>query len=230
MPPPARVELHALLGILRLAHKYDVRYLYLRALTHLDPQCPLSLHDYKLLHVDSITFPLGFPMSDLAVVSAAVEVGALWLLPTAYYSASTHSPNALHTARFQGAVENVVQTCFAGQRHLVRGTAEMQSFLSEAPTPDCTDTLGCQKNRLRELQQYFESLGGPEVDLAPLEEWEEGTSSWDDLKLCSHCMGRAKQLCISTRERFWERLPAIFDLPPWEELRAMRDEVMGETS
>ncbi|KAJ7664761.1 hypothetical protein B0H17DRAFT_835030, partial [Mycena rosella] len=32
MPRPAPVELHVVLGILRLAHKYDVQYLYLRAL------------------------------------------------------------------------------------------------------------------------------------------------------------------------------------------------------
>ncbi|KAJ7631381.1 hypothetical protein DFH06DRAFT_1337791 [Mycena polygramma] len=35
MPPPTKVELQEVLGILRLAHKYDVNYLFRRALQHL---------------------------------------------------------------------------------------------------------------------------------------------------------------------------------------------------
>ncbi|KAJ6568046.1 hypothetical protein DFH09DRAFT_918388, partial [Mycena vulgaris] len=35
MPPPTAVELDVVLWVLRLAHKYDVHYIYLRALQHL---------------------------------------------------------------------------------------------------------------------------------------------------------------------------------------------------
>ncbi|KAJ7120698.1 hypothetical protein C8R43DRAFT_1241548 [Mycena crocata] len=36
MPPPAKIEFFAVLGILRLAHKYDVNYLFKRAVHHLE--------------------------------------------------------------------------------------------------------------------------------------------------------------------------------------------------
>ncbi|KAJ6457573.1 hypothetical protein DFH09DRAFT_1349558 [Mycena vulgaris] len=35
MPPPERSDIHVVLGIVRLAHKYDMEYLFRRALQHL---------------------------------------------------------------------------------------------------------------------------------------------------------------------------------------------------
>ncbi|KAJ6542518.1 hypothetical protein DFH09DRAFT_837970, partial [Mycena vulgaris] len=42
-PPPAKTDLAAITGILRLSHKYDVQYLCRRALLHLDTGYPTSL-------------------------------------------------------------------------------------------------------------------------------------------------------------------------------------------
>ncbi|KAJ6587673.1 hypothetical protein DFH09DRAFT_869972, partial [Mycena vulgaris] len=43
MPPPAAVGMQELLGILRFAHKYDVNYLFHRALQHLGAEYPSGL-------------------------------------------------------------------------------------------------------------------------------------------------------------------------------------------
>ncbi|KAJ7453403.1 hypothetical protein FB451DRAFT_1000518, partial [Mycena latifolia] len=45
MPPPEPVDIHVVLGILRLAHKYGIQYLYRRALRHLGTEYPTSLAD-----------------------------------------------------------------------------------------------------------------------------------------------------------------------------------------
>ncbi|KAJ6537873.1 hypothetical protein B0H19DRAFT_1270265 [Mycena capillaripes] len=47
MPPPAEINFHPVLGILRLSHKYDVGYLYKTALDHLEMIYPMELHKLK---------------------------------------------------------------------------------------------------------------------------------------------------------------------------------------
>ncbi|KAJ6593398.1 hypothetical protein B0H19DRAFT_976114, partial [Mycena capillaripes] len=81
MPPPALVELQALLGILRLSNKYDVQYLYLRALEHLSKYGPCSLHHLRSRTVQNFD---DTPLRHLLVISAVKKVGALWLLPGLY--------------------------------------------------------------------------------------------------------------------------------------------------
>ncbi|KAJ7093486.1 hypothetical protein C8R44DRAFT_645896 [Mycena epipterygia] len=96
MPPPEPVDIHVVLGILRLAHKYDIQYLYRRALHHLGTEYPTSLANLDKdldvlngsvtgLYIDK-TVPLG-----LTVIQAVAQVGALWLLPSAYYSHPVHT-------------------------------------------------------------------------------------------------------------------------------------------
>ncbi|KAK7012786.1 hypothetical protein R3P38DRAFT_3585217 [Favolaschia claudopus] len=84
MPPPAETRIGDTLGILRLAHKYDVPYLRRRALQHLDCIYPTDLlgYDSKV----EPTLDRDVPLADrLLSVGIAKEVDALWLLPAAYY-------------------------------------------------------------------------------------------------------------------------------------------------
>jgi hypothetical protein len=95
MPPPEPVDIHVVLGILRLAHKYDIQYLYRLALRHLGTEYPTSLADLAKdldalngsvtgLYINKAV-PLGF-----TVIQALAQVGALWLLRSAYYFLCSH--------------------------------------------------------------------------------------------------------------------------------------------
>ncbi|KAJ6528735.1 hypothetical protein DFH09DRAFT_935071, partial [Mycena vulgaris] len=76
MLPPTPVENDAVLGVLRLAHKYDVQYLYLRALDHLKTiYDPSSLDEYRTQPRDPIIYPASMLPSYLAVIGSSTEVG-----------------------------------------------------------------------------------------------------------------------------------------------------------
>ncbi|KAJ7741496.1 hypothetical protein B0H14DRAFT_474106 [Mycena olivaceomarginata] len=41
---------------------------------------------------------------------------------------------------------------------------------------------------------------------------------WSDI-LCDVCCEHVRKSMTAGREKMWEELPAIFDLPPWNELK-----------
>lgn len=92
MPPPSRTDFETVIGVMRLAHKYDVVYLFQRALSHLDSMFPTDFS--KFLHLNSdledydchVRFVPGNVDVDVMAFRAASEVGASWILPTAYYN------------------------------------------------------------------------------------------------------------------------------------------------
>ncbi|KAJ7244821.1 hypothetical protein C8J57DRAFT_1082787, partial [Mycena rebaudengoi] len=108
MPPPEYGELHILLGVLRLSHKYDVQYLFRRALSHLArAYYASSLAEY----LDVVPERINSTTSTLSLIVAAkamTEVGALWLLPIIYFSACRGGTKPLVEARRRGADEHHV--------------------------------------------------------------------------------------------------------------------------
>ncbi|KAJ7486955.1 hypothetical protein FB451DRAFT_1127200 [Mycena latifolia] len=231
MPPPAPVELLALLGILRLAHKYDVQYLYLRALEHIAVRyAPLSLDDYSTSQYrDHIIYPAdSSPVYILGIIMAATEVEALWLLPIAYYLACTYPQKTIRSAVALGASEHLVQMCIAGQAELIRGTVKVNSFLSKRSDAQCESAGRCEMSRVEGFNGYLSSLDSEE-DLTPLDDWPASDWAWflRTGRMCRHCIQSAQESHTAALEEFWERLPLIFGLPSWSELHAMRDVVMG---
>ncbi|KAJ6475997.1 hypothetical protein C8R47DRAFT_985513, partial [Mycena vitilis] len=118
MPPPEPVELHVLLGILRLSHKYDVRYLLLRAIKHLGVRfLPTAVDQVRLSRqCDHIQYPDDnqSPCTGLtSIIIAATAVGALWLLPFAYYEASIYTKRVVTSALGEGADGDTINACLA---------------------------------------------------------------------------------------------------------------------
>ncbi|KAJ7617626.1 hypothetical protein DFH06DRAFT_1107361 [Mycena polygramma] len=221
MPPPARVKLDAVLGVLRLAHKYDVQYLYTRALERLSIQYgPRSLNnylDYLPDRIDDNTH--ADPVNDLKIIHAVTEVGALWLLPIAHYRAATAGADRLRQAAALEADEAVVQRCLAAYSGLRRGTGAMTTFLTLPSTPSCTSQEKCNHYRLTSLYEYFcEQQKG--ADLMPLDVWNDDAWSWNEF--CDPCKIAARSHHDNALLRFWDELPPIFGLPPWQELNIMR--------
>ncbi|KAJ7697454.1 hypothetical protein B0H17DRAFT_1197509 [Mycena rosella] len=230
MPPPARVELHSVLSILRLSHKYDVQYLFLRALQHLSVRYgPSSLDNYRGREdSDHIIYAEDGARCYLAIISALREVEALWLLPVAYYTASTCTEEALRSTIAHGAAENVVQTCLVAQSHIMRGSGAMYRFLAR-PSAECANRKGCAELRLRSLDLYFDFLHGRDL-LCPLDYWSD--SDWEDLSSvgwCERCVSHGQEIHRAELQDFWDSLPSIYALPPWAELNAMKDAVMDGT-
>ncbi|KAJ7095615.1 hypothetical protein C8R44DRAFT_549828, partial [Mycena epipterygia] len=98
MPSPTHVDLHVVLGILRLSHKYDVGYLYKRALGHLEIIYPINLANLDDHRVNKLNYECDNVAVHLKAIQILHEVGAVWLLPFAYYTVGTYPSAELLTA------------------------------------------------------------------------------------------------------------------------------------
>ncbi|KAJ7655795.1 hypothetical protein DFH06DRAFT_992531 [Mycena polygramma] len=225
MPAPSPIELSVVLGILRLSHKYDVQYLHRRALKHLAEEgwYPTTYNEDSTDHLVDIA--QSSPINALSVIVAAVEVGAQWLLPYAYYCAATFGTHQL-LPFLEGQWEPHVRKCLLAHAQLVRGTVTFNTFLTQDPVT-CVAPDNCDAVRMASLITTFAQVGR-ENDLDPLSEWD--ADRWQKLRkrgICDACYESAKEKHHLDASKFWGKLPAIFGLPPWEELHAMERKAMG---
>ncbi|KAJ7099057.1 hypothetical protein C8R43DRAFT_1048701 [Mycena crocata] len=217
MPPPEPTDFDAAMAILRLSQKYDIPYLHRRALQHLSCRNPTDLHHGPYIPDDK-------PMRSLHIVTAATEVGALWLLPFAYYLSSTYDPATIISS---GVSDDVVRKCLIGQTDLVRASMDVGRFSSTFPVDQCTTRTMCEHLR-KTISSAFFTVVGKQQDTLALHKWYG--KLWEQLRdaMCSPCYAEAYGTYTESLDAVWDRLPAIFGLPPWEELRAMKKEALGE--
>ncbi|KAJ7031839.1 hypothetical protein C8F04DRAFT_1109261 [Mycena alexandri] len=218
MPPPAEVQFKHALGILRLAHKYDVPYLRRRALDHLGPIFPTHLFSYDdTAWLSSIDLDRRF-----ATIRTATEVGALWLLPMAYYDLCRQTMEQLiSNASWKDLEEKVQRACLIGhsaQRHHLHKIIGFLSIVKNSGGT-CKDWTKCNALRLRwGLRPELWTHNGN-----PLGVWVEGTwRAFAGIGLCDSCVVESKALHAAAIQEFWDQLPQMFGLPGWEELEEMK--------
>ncbi|KAJ6458038.1 hypothetical protein C8R47DRAFT_1203294 [Mycena vitilis] len=222
MPAPEPLHLDALIGILRLAHKYDVPYLYLRALKRLSiryeaqsaQQYLTRKHDHIIIG-DRGRYLRGW----IALIQALTEVGALWLLPVAYYNICSMD-QAFLLENVEGH-ETLILKCVGAQATLRKGTVAVVRLLLTPSSSLCTDREHCNNCRLAAIEQYFSIIG---AESPPLRNWK---AEWEEIPFCSHCETVVRDNHDEVLREFWDAMPNIFGLPPWPELHAMRDAVMN---
>ncbi|KAJ7078448.1 hypothetical protein B0H15DRAFT_860500 [Mycena belliarum] len=230
MPAPAPIELAVVLSILRLSHKYDIQYLHRRALTHLAEdgwyrktcQWDDESGNHLLEDASSLNASPGLAFS---ILDAVKEVEALWLMPLAYYCASTFTPQEC-SPFLHGSTEQFARNAVAIHPYLVRATININQFLTLHDR--CATTKRCTSVRQKHLDSLFSRVD-LEDDQDPLAEWERG--KLEDLKvqgMCDPCYRLAKKRRNKAATEFLDKLPSLYGLPPWEELRAMKQTAMGE--
>ncbi|KAJ7112981.1 hypothetical protein C8R44DRAFT_631545 [Mycena epipterygia] len=226
MPAPAPIELWIVLAILRLSHKYDVRYLHHRALHHLSED-----GWYRVAHDQNLREHLIASDSDLAdnlaILATATQVGALWLLPWAYYCASTFLPEELDPL-LEGKMKQYIRKCLAAHARLVRGTIRINGFLTMRST--CATRAICDDIREDNLHVFFDiDAQHKGSDLNPLGYWAGDISEqFAAVGVCGMCCQLAKARHREASSAFWDKLPSLFGLPPWEDLHAMKEGAIGE--
>jgi hypothetical protein len=223
MPAPAPIEVWTVVAILRLSHKYDVQYLHRRALNHLlEDGWYASSHLLEDIENHLISDP-ETPLEGLLVLSAATEVGALWLLPWSYYWTSTFG--AKHLMPFlEGVMDPQVRKCLAAREDILRGTVAVNRFLTKRFSGCATPEI-CNGLRDRFLADFLDEL---EIDSAsdPLSEWNTTDLRADGL--CDACCERAETEHDAAALTFWNKIPEIFGLPPWKDLHTMKRAALGE--
>ncbi|KAJ7619815.1 hypothetical protein DFH06DRAFT_72908 [Mycena polygramma] len=224
LPAPAEIELPITLGILRLSHKYDVQYLHRRALGHLAASGWYAETVFNHPFPWAVNPPGAPVMRSLSVISAATEVGALWLLPKSYYFASGY-PTELLLPYINGPMREYVQKCLVARPHLVRGTIAVNRVL----IPTCNGCpAGCSDIAQAVFQDLLNSLElDDESGFKPLETL---VGFENDARVCASCMRVARRNRKKALNAFWAKVPSIFGLPPWPELHAMKKAALDESA
>ncbi|KAK7013099.1 BTB domain-containing protein [Favolaschia claudopus] len=232
MPPPSPVLLTTVIGVMRLAHKYHIPYLFRRALSHLDVLYPTTLSEFQ---TSTSPFPCRkdhhiIPDAEsVSLVRAVSEVGALWLLPAVYYSWINELPPS--SDAFNNLQPDELRLCWAAQLQCIRAVGMSYRFLRNLPTVSCSSTecidVICQAqdsvDRWSELQNGNSAL---DLDLNPL---GPGVFSYmNDPQLCPNCETVSRRLFSEAQKQVWEQLPGMFTLPTWEQLIKMRQKVLKE--
>ncbi|KAJ7090733.1 hypothetical protein B0H15DRAFT_244146 [Mycena belliarum] len=229
MPAPEPVALQDLLGILRLSDKYDIQYLQRRALNHLSTGFYYStVHDYRTYVQESrdhVSYPSA--LSFCSVVDAATAVGALWLLPVAYYKGSSFGRDALLAATQSGVPETIVQKLILANAGLASMTLGACDFLCSRSGAACQTHDTCDSGRYGILSRVVLAVNSV-TRLLPLDRF--GEKSWGLLRqrICASCCAAAQERRTCSLEALWDRLPSMYGLPPWPELHAMRAAAIGD--
>ncbi|KAJ7350012.1 hypothetical protein DFH08DRAFT_863435 [Mycena albidolilacea] len=226
MPPPSPTDAEVALGILRLSHKYGVDYLHKRAITHLETLYNPDRTIYRTLssngqphHAQTLAF-------HLQALPVLIEVGAMWLVPLAYYAVGTYDISQLRSAGppWDSLPTGIRETCLplAGiQRHAI---ADISRFLS-----DICDAA----NPAYALAQLFlvSSVITRRPTLPygaqdPLAEWNDG--EWAAVEdLCGDCFSSFKAEQAQAFNEVWDALPLNCGLESWDVLLQRRKAVMG---
>ncbi|KAJ7195193.1 hypothetical protein GGX14DRAFT_404110 [Mycena pura] len=248
MPPPKPVQLSEVLGILLLSHKYDVGYLFCRALEHLSMQFYFPLAKAYRSSKNGIEAPCHIKFSSTQpntselfhIIKICKMVGADWILPMAYYYAYYHIQQADLLSMTSEDDEYHSRLCLSASRNLILSNLKMFYFL-KTTVDDCLDSRQC--NLVRQgIWSYMLTAVQEPLDVAPLDSfredfweqvWLDENSSQDEDEpsaFCVHCYHATKRTHDHLLRDCWDRLPFFFCLPGWSDLEVVRQTVFGEST
>ncbi|KAJ7221400.1 hypothetical protein GGX14DRAFT_669607 [Mycena pura] len=207
------------------------------------PACPCAL-ELEIPHDNGKPWTrvaLRIPNHDKGYIVCAIqlarEVGALWVLPAAFYALSTVfdsdtlGRNVFHDVRYEGLVatlsvedqESIVN--LKGHRKQTASTLNVMKFLSCPPDIDGCESPGhCPLQRFRAAERGREMIR--DYNRRPFGVWK--SKNWDLLrKLCPVCLKRLKQLHKESRQAVWDSLPEMYGLPSWGELEQIKTAAIG---
>ncbi|KAK7024853.1 BTB domain-containing protein [Favolaschia claudopus] len=229
MPPPATATIHNCLGILRLAHKYDVPYLRRRSLEHLHsmfPSCPSDLirDPRRSSQKTSQKFD-----EIVATIATGTEVGALWLLPVVYYLVLSkwNLSGVIRQPQWLALGAEQQMAGIGGYPGLANQAHKIFSFFFIARNEDdegCLDWAECNRKRILASSRILSFIS--EVSPASAMRYSmEG--HWEGLGLCEHCLPEAQEMHRAATQTCWDVLPTIFGFPEWEQLEQMRNAALA---
>ncbi|EAU93681.1 hypothetical protein CC1G_12279 [Coprinopsis cinerea okayama7 len=240
-PPPSPTTLDIVGSVLRLATKYDVRYLRIRALNHLVSTYPTTLAGWK--NRDSTRTIPSIENTPFAALNLATEFDLPWLVPSIVYCICSHDlAKTLDGCDWQGGR---VELSWADKRLCINArnklllvqNAHALSIVKHArappnpaanpdeddASPKCTSTTGdgCHQIRLRcaDILTRWGTAGF--LDFFD-EQYDAFASSF-----CKVCLDAFREKQEGAVQEMWSRLPRMMDLPGWEELERLRGLAMA---
>lgn len=220
-------------AFLCLGQKYDIPELYLEAKRKLFDLCPATVGAYisspQMADWHDIEPPVGEYM-ELVILSR--RTGLLSILPWALYECTEYSTDKILNGIKNSDGSSLClspqdQTaCLAGFHNAIRTQAQTTLGWIKYPdtlSPSCSTPEHCGRAR--------ERMGGrlvtPSDPLITRPLWiYEAADEWIPEDICRACYVVAHASYTAGRIEFWDRLPAMFGLPPWTELLKERKEAV----
>ncbi|KAF7299304.1 BTB domain-containing protein [Mycena indigotica] len=220
-PHPLPTTFPILASVLRMSDKYGVDGLRARALAHLSAVHPTTLGDFRALPSGKGENPLidGLYQASAEMVVLARQLSLDWLLPIAFYRLCELNP---HPHIFTSELALADKERWLTGLRLLEGTenSKMINFLWTPRTIDgCTSKIKCSEERLacRKEAETWGIIGSKTaMRQLPLDLWDHG--DWARLAVCNNCLATMMAEHSVALSSFWDRLPAIFDLPSWSAL------------
>ncbi|KAJ7766165.1 hypothetical protein B0H16DRAFT_1882982 [Mycena metata] len=230
MPPPSEISFHAVLGILRLSHKYDVGYLHKRALLHLETVYVVDITGVELEN-NGLDYTSADIHWDLDAIPILREVGALWLLPAACYNVGTFwlglggelASDASEWATFAALPSQLGQVCASMPAVHKDNTERLYRALTFPSS--CASADACNLEKFQFLSARTSPSDGLYQD--PLQIFYGNWSSEREGLLrgggiCSVCSRKAEEQYAATRAKIWAELPKKCGLEDWDVLKEQR--------
>ncbi|KAF7365478.1 BTB domain-containing protein [Mycena venus] len=209
-----------LAGVLRLSKKYDIPLFREDCIWRLKAEFPSTLKEHDkflswafIRDESDILFPLA---------SLAREIGLHSILPVIYYRivASTGENGYMNmvldeTAPGFSTVDRLA--CMRGYIKLL--DLQSQTTMSwldvkKIPVGVCQQRPDCRKQMHKIIRDLH---GAQRLEISAIHEW---VSDWDT-DLCELCTKEALKIFQDGRKECWNKLPSVFGLPEWDELKRL---------
>ncbi|KZP23501.1 hypothetical protein FIBSPDRAFT_823475 [Athelia psychrophila] len=226
---PLKIEVVA--AFLRLGKKYDIEVLRVEALERIFGEVATTLDEMlsntnKPKRLIEAGFFRNLPLPWVDILNLAREHDLQSVLPLALYKCCRlfDKGTAFSTNRdmseFRISVSDQLLIA-AGTKRIIelqnRTTSAWagaeSSILDRCPIPE-----SCARDLLDILHDKFLTCV-----------YIRGTHPWVDPqdRLCKFCRTNGKMEQSQGRQRFWDSLPGLFDLPEWPELRLEREKLLA---
>ncbi|KAJ6447474.1 hypothetical protein C8R47DRAFT_999784 [Mycena vitilis] len=217
------INFRAVLGILRLSHKYDVPYLFRRAIRHLETIYPIELAKYpSSLTSDHMDYDYGDVCLDLEALPVLFEVGATWLLPRTFYSIGTYpAEEFIVTEEWNSLLPETKLTCLLLQVKQLRAMTKLNASLAIEST--CDSAQACRSTKLLFLRtRLTHRPPNGAGDLHPFGEWTPKRLDKLANRLCASCNHAGRAQRKAAEMEIWGQLPANCGLATWDVLLEQR--------
>lgn len=216
--------------ILRLATKYQAEILRRRAIETLQYVYPDTLDGFDKARIAGPNFPSTHPLhklslndiaSHIAVINAGGDCGASVLLPSALLRVLMKGVDGILGAR----------TLDPGHREMLLAALPALSLLARQHTfevlyrdacglsDQCMQIDYCDRTR-RQLIRTLEIPALAHI-VGPFRVLSFGSKAKHIQNFCPDCRAALKKCYEAGRKQAWEKLPGVFKLPGWDELRRL---------
>jgi hypothetical protein len=204
---------------LRLARKYEFQTLFKEASMRLEHEFPSTLAEWDAVH-GKYTVIKVFGYEHFDFVRLARDNMLSRILPAALY-------NCCENMDFDEIFGGIVrrdgtlsllsaedqQLCIKAWRKLIGKQAEVFGWTGSTSSlfnNGCNKTSKCKEARAG----LRTTILGPHLKCVAISPWK---ASWER-GCCRTCINKAKQHHNTNRQKLWQELPQIFNLPSWDEL------------